>query len=101
MNRAERLERGSTKYQDTMKSNHQPNVYLKIGGDHANQWGIYKSRPKWGICLNVASKRDISENQMSSNHPYLQLNQAHESKGSLPEGKQEDIEVSRSVGPTG
>ena len=36
--------------------NHQPDVYLKTDGDHANQWRIYKSRPKWGIYPSVASK---------------------------------------------
>ncbi|WKA00101.1 hypothetical protein VitviT2T_018491 [Vitis vinifera] len=52
-----------------MKSNDPPDAYLKTEGDHANQWGIYKSRPKWGIRPSVASKCDRSENQMSSNHP--------------------------------
>ena len=39
VNLAERLQRGSAEYQDTMKSHHQFDVYLKTEGGHANQWG--------------------------------------------------------------
>ena len=56
VNQAERLKRGSTEYQDTMKSNHQLDVYLKTNGDHANQWEIYKSQTKRGIHPSVTSK---------------------------------------------
>ena len=38
MSLTERLNKGSTKESGQMKSNHQPDVYLITGDDHANPW---------------------------------------------------------------
>ena len=51
------VKRGSSEYHDKMESNHQLDVYLITDGGHANQWGIYKSRSRWGICPSVASRK--------------------------------------------
>ena len=79
-----------------MKTDHQLNVYLVNGDDHADQWWSTNlnqngNMPQYGIICVVGQKirwHQIIHHQVCNpNHPCPQLNQINRSKKHLPKGE--------------
>ena len=79
-----------------MKTNHQFNVYLVNGDDHANQWRFTnlnqnENMPQYGIRCVVGRKirwHQIIHHQVCNpSHPCSQLNRINRSKKRLSEEK--------------